>query len=71
MENITKCLKCGLDLIQEEIQIHECHTGKIRRFWADTDNDFVEIFDGFRWIPIKSTEKKQEEDSTDNEPIPL
>lgn len=52
--NISKCRKCGLSIIQEETVYHRCMKPRSNRFFFDTDDDFVNVFDGFRWIPIKS-----------------
>lgn len=64
MNNIIKCDKCSLSLIQEETINHKC-SFKITQFCFNTDDDFVEIFDGSRWIQIKSKVPYQPKGNTD------
>lgn len=66
MNNVKKCFKCGLSLIQEELKNHLCNTNNPQSYQFDTDNDFIEIFDGLRWIPIKSKFPYQPTGNTKN-----
>jgi hypothetical protein len=62
-----------MSLIQEELEMHQCGTMKPVKFWGDTDNDFHEIFDGVRWIKIKSQFQQpmgNRNKTTDNETEP-
>ena len=58
VNNIVKCNNCNSTLIQEELENHICYNPTKKRFFFDTDNDFVEVFDGLNWIPIKSEQPK-------------
>lgn len=74
MTNLCKCSKCGVNLIQEELEIHQClrQEDLSLKFSADTDDDYYEVFDGYRWIPIKLIDqpKGNREKTTDNETEP-
>jgi hypothetical protein len=72
MDNIVNCPKCKVSLIQEELETHECYIGKPQKFWFDTDDDFIEFFDGINWIPHKIQQpignmEKTTEDETEPE----
>lgn len=47
--NITKCCKCGLDLIFEDEIHHKCWSGTPEKVIIDYKSDFVSIHDGIRW----------------------
>lgn len=71
VNNIIKCSKCGVSLIDEELKFHQCHSLKPSGFIADTDYDYFEIFDGIRWIKMKNRQPMgNTKKSTDNETEP-
>jgi hypothetical protein len=64
--NLSRCLKCGLSLIQEEIAIHECKDAVDYKF----EENILWMFDGEFWIPRKLQQpigntKKTDEDVTE------
>lgn len=76
--NIYTCNHCDRQVIAEEKDNHECKSIKNHKIIAHT----LWVSDGMIWYPLKinrkfteprkllSTEKKQEQDSTDNETEP-
>lgn len=75
MANLTKCQKCGLNLIFEESKDHTCRD--VLNY--EIKGGILWLYDGEMWYPRKllhqqkttlSTKRKQREESTEDEPDP-
>jgi hypothetical protein len=47
--NITKCIRCGLQIIEEESNLHQCR----KLIDYKVEGTILWGFDGERWIPRK------------------
>ena len=60
LSNISRCIKCGLQVISEEFQIHQCK--KVIDY--KIEGNILWVFDGRRWIPRKISPPKNKHSSS-------
>ncbi len=63
-----KCKTCGFSIIEDELLIHQCFTGKIKDIMFDTNQPYIiHIFDGQKWLTCPNL-RHQPTGNTDNIP---